>query len=230
MIIFAVGSASSIGEKVLHLLSKSKYKIIATYHKKKPKLLLKNPNISIEKMSLNSNSSLKKIIKKHNLHNNKITLLNFSVIKKNRLLIDEDLESLNKSYKINISGHVGLIKTFLPIMVKNNFGRIIHFSSSKVIDGEVGTAVYSISKSYLYGFSSTLAKEYGRFNITSNILSLGYFQSHLWNELSSKIKKERIKDIPAKKLGSLNNISNAIAFIINSDFVNRSVIKIDGGI
>ena len=229
MIIFAVGSASSIGEGVLNLLSNSGYRIIATYHKKKPKLLKRN-NIDFVKFNLNSSNQLKRIIKKYKLENNKILLINFAVIKNNKLLIDTGKSELSKSYKINISGHVNLIKNFLPLMIKNNFGRIIHLSSSKVIEGEVGTSIYSLSKSYLYGFSASLAKEYGRFNITSNILSLGYFQSQLWNELPLKIKKERIKDIPSRKLGSLSNISNAIKFIINSDFVNKSVIKIDGGI
>jgi len=229
MIIFAVGSASSIGEGVLNLLSKSNYKIIATYNNKKPKLLKKH-NIQTVKFNLNSASQLKKIIKKYKLENNKILLINFAVVKNNKLLIDTKKSELNKSYKININGHVNLIKSFLPLMIKSNFGRIIHLSSSKVIEGEVGTSIYSLSKSYLYGFSSSLAKEYGRFNITSNILSLGYFRSKLWNELPLKIKKERIKDIPSRKLGSLDNISNAIKFIINSDFVNKSVIKVDGGI
>ena len=87
MIIFAVGSASSIGEGVLNLLSKSNYKIIATYNNKKPKLLKKH-NIQIVKFNLNSASQLKKIIKKYKLENNKILLINFAVVKNNKLLID----------------------------------------------------------------------------------------------------------------------------------------------
>ena len=80
------------------------------------------------------------------------------------------------------------------------------------------------------GLSASLATEYGKFNITSNILSLGYFKSNLWQAIPNKIKKERLKDIPSRKLGSIKNISNAIEFIINSEYVNKSIIKIDGGI
>ena len=229
MIIFAVGSASVIGEQVLNILSKNKFKIIATYHNKKPKNL-KGLNVKLEKFDLNYPNELENIMKKHKLNNKKIILLNFSVIKENKLLVNVSNNNLLQSYKINISGHINLVKFFLPIMINNNFGRIIHFSSSKVIEGEIGTAIYSASKSYLYGFSSTLAKEYGRFNITSNILSLGYFKSKLWNELPAKVKKDRIKDIPSRQLGSISNISNAVKCIIESDFINRAVIKIDGGI
>ena len=115
-------------------------------------------------------------------------------------------------------------------MIKKKYGRIIHFSSSKAIYGEVGTCLYSATKTFLNGFSSSLAKEYGKFNVTSNILSLGYFKSKLWNKIPSKIQNERIKDVPSKKLGSIKNISNAIELLINSDYINKSTIKIDGGI
>ena len=36
--------------------------------------------------------------------------------------------------------------------------------------------------------------------------------------------------IPSKKLGNVNNIVNAIEFIMKSVYVNGSVINIDGGI
>ena len=83
MIIFAVGSASSLGEGVLNLLSDNKYKIIATYHNKKPKSLKRG--IKLEKFDLNSISQLQEIIRKNNLFNKKVALLNFSVVKNDKL-------------------------------------------------------------------------------------------------------------------------------------------------
>ena len=79
MIIFAVGSASSLGKEVLNLLSDNNYKIIATYHNKKPKSLKRG--IKLEKFDLNSTSQLQEIIRKNNLFNKKVVLLNFSVVK-----------------------------------------------------------------------------------------------------------------------------------------------------
>ena len=42
-------------------------------------------------------------------------------------------------------------------------------------------------------------------------------------------KKKIINKIPSKKLGKVSQIYNAIRFLINTDFVNGSIIKIDGG-
>ena len=211
MIIFAVGSSSSLATETLHELSK-KYKIYATYNTTKPKKILFNKNIKFLKLDLASK---------------KINFLLSSFFKKNKI---EKEKSIKKNIDININANISLIKFFLPLMIKNYFGRIVHFSSTKVLEGEVGTILYSASKSFLNGLSASLATEYGKFNITSNILSLGYFKSNLWQAIPNKIKKERLKDIPSRKLGSIKNISNAIEFIINSEYVNKSIIKIDGGI
>ena len=232
MIIFAVGSSSSLATETLHELSK-KYKIYATYNTTKPKKILFNKNIKFLKLDLASkkiNFLLSSFFKKNKIEKEKIILLNFAVYKKNELLINEKEKNIKKNIDININANISLIKFFLPLMIKNYFGRIVHFSSTKVLEGEVGTILYSASKSFLNGLSASLATEYGKFNITSNILSLGYFKSNLWQAIPNKIKKERLKDIPSRKLGSIKNISNAIEFIINSEYVNKSIIKIDGGI
>ncbi|MBL6841622.1 MAG: SDR family oxidoreductase [Pelagibacterales bacterium] len=228
MIIFATGSSSSLAQEVLSSLSKKGYKIFGTYNKNKPKKLLKNKKIKLFKLDITSERQLKKTLKKVRLINKNITLLNFVVFNEDRLFVNENLKNINKNFQINIKSHINLVKTFLPIMIRNKFGRIIHFSS--VIHGETGTSLYSASKSYLEGFSAVLAKEYAGFNITSNILSLGYFNYGLWDKLSAKLKKKRLDQIPSKKLGKPVNIANAIDFIIRSDYVNKSIIKVDGGI
>ena len=228
MIIFATGSSSSLAQEVLSSLSKKGYKIFGTYNKNKPKKLLKNKKIKLFKLDITSERQLKKTLKKVRLINKNITLLNFVVFNEDRLFVNENLKNINKNFQINIKSHINLVKTFLPIMIRNKFGRIIHFSS--VIHGETGTSLYSASKSYLEGFSAVLAKEYAGFNITSNILSLGYFNYGFWDKLSAKLKKKRLDQIPSKKLGKPVNIANAIDFIIRSDYVNKSIIKVDGGI
>ena len=50
------------------------------------------------------------------------------------------------------------------------------------------------------------------------------------NKLSYQLKQKRLNQIPSKKLGKPINVANAIDFIIKSDYVNKSIIKIDGGI
>ncbi len=81
----------------------------------------------------------------------------------------------------------------------------------------------------MLGFSKVVSKEYSRFNITSNVLSLGTFDTGLFHRLSKEKQKEILHSIPSKMLGNVLNITNAIEFIIKSEYVNGAVINIDGG-
>ena len=45
-----------------------------------------------------------------------------------------------------------------------------------------------------------------------------------------KKKIKLLNDVPSKKTGNPKNILNTIKFIIGTDYLNASVIKLDGGI
>ena len=52
----------------------------------------------------------------------------------------------------------------------------------------------------------------------------------MFKKLSTSKKTQLLNNVPNKKHGKIENIYNAIEFIINSDYVNNSEIKIDGGL
>ena len=130
----------------------------------------------------------------------------------------------------NLKAGFLLTKYLLPIMINIGYGRNIFTSSRGALDGDVGAIAYSTSKAGILGMSKVLAKEYARFNITSNVLLLGAFETGMFNKLSTKSQQEIIKKIPSKKCGDISNIANAINFCIRSDYVSGSVISIDGAI
>jgi NAD(P)-dependent dehydrogenase (short-subunit alcohol dehydrogenase family) len=111
-------------------------------------------------------------------------------------------------------------------MVKQKWGRVIHFSSIRVASGAIS---YTTTKHGLLGMSKVLAKEYAKFNITSNSLILGAFNTGMFQNLNKKVKKEMIDQIPSKEIGEVENIVSAIKFIVDSPFVNGASIRIDGG-
>lgn len=114
-------------------------------------------------------------------------------------------------------------------MIRNNFGRIIFSSSSTAENGSVGNLGYSSSKSSLKGISGTIAKEYKDYNITSNILSLGYFNSRMWKTLPKKNRETLISNTLNNKLCDENAIYEIIETLIKFNSINMSTIFIDGG-
>ena len=114
-------------------------------------------------------------------------------------------------------------------MIRNNWGRVINISSTGGLRGDIGTALYTSSKNASLGLFKVLSKEYAKFNITFNTISLGSFNTGMFYKLTKKIQLKIIENIPSKKNGSFKNILNGIKFIKNSNYVNGSVINIDGG-
>jgi 3-oxoacyl-[acyl-carrier protein] reductase len=158
-----------------------------------------------------------------------IIIIHAAAFKKDALTVNCEEEDWERAMRVNLTANFLLSKAFIPHMIKQKWGRIIHFSSLGGISGRPGTIAYSTSKSGLLGLSKVLSKEYGRFNITSNVLVLGHFETGLYDDLQEDEKQRLLESIPSKKLGSVADIAKAIKFVIGSDYVNGAEINIDGG-
>ena len=131
--------------------------------------------------------------------------------------------------EINLVSNFMICKFILKKMIFANWGRIIFLSSTGAKRGEIGTSGYSASKTGLIGLSKVISKEYGLYNITSNILELGAFDVGMYKKLANTEKLKIKEKIPNKKLGNIDEIFQTIKLLIKSKFINGSVLKIDGG-
>ena len=161
--------------------------------------------------------------------NKKIIFLNFAAVRDENLLLNLNLKEVSSTLESNILSSLRIAQKLIPIMIKYNFGRFIFLSSKKSEKGSEGNILYSFSKSGLYGLSRTVSKEYSKFNITSNIISLGYFNSKMWMSLNSNIKKKLLNQTLYGKLGNPSIISDVIKLIVKHQFINMSKIDLDGG-
>lgn len=230
--IIAVGSSSGIGIEILKDILKFD-NVIAIYFSKKikkKKFSSSRYKLFIEKVDITKEKEIIKFVKKYQKYMTKITCLNLAALTLDKLTLNIRPSDLNKTFQVNVFSNIFFAKHLLPIMMNQNYGRFIHFSSTKATNGDVGILGYSASKSSLVGISNCLSKEYGRYGITSNILSLGYFNTNLWTRLSKKKRDSLLNQVPLKKLGNIKNISTTIKNIIKSDYINGSFIKIDGGL
>ena len=225
------GASSGIGKELIKELIKVD-DVLATYNKKKIniKLKTKNKQLLIKKLDISKEENIKNFISKNSKILKKITLINLATISVDKLIYNLNFNDIKKTFLINSFSNILFTKYLIYKMIKDNYGRFIFFNSTRATRGDIGISLYSTSKSILKPLSKCIAKEVGRFNITSNVISLGYFDSPLLNNINKKIKNKLLEQIPSKKIGKVKNISNMIKTIIKSDYVNAGEIKIDGGL
>ena len=169
-------------------------------------------------------------IRKINFNNSKIVIVNFASIKIDKISLFINQQDIKRTFQINTFSFLKILQILLPTMMKLRWGRVINISSTGGLVGDKGTLLYSSSKNATHSMIKVMSKEYAAFNITFNTLKLGNFNFGLFKLLKKEVKEEILKKVPSHKTGNVKNIYNAIKFLIESDYVNGSSIKIDGGL
>ena len=137
-----------------------------------------------------------------------------------------------KVFDLNLNVPFRLAQLFIPEMRKNNFGRILFFSSIVAQKGVVGTSAYSASKSALLGLTKTMSSELAPSGITVNCISPGYMDKGMISEVSDDFISTILDTVPSKTLGKSQNIVHAVSFLLDekADYLTGQSININGGV
>ena len=160
----------------------------------------------------------------------RITFANFAACKIDKLFLNLTSEDVDEALDVNVRLNFAVLPTILRRMMAAKWGRIVFLSSTGAERGDVGLSLYSVGKAGLLGLARVLAKEYGRFGVTTNVLSLGYFDTQMFSNLSEESRARLRSQIPSRKLGDAANIVESIRYLVRSNYVNGAVVPVDGGI
>lgn len=123
-------------------------------------------------------------------------------------------------------------KAAVPTMMNQRWGRIINVSSRAWL-GNPGQSNYSAAKAGVVGFTRALAYEEGKLGITVNAVAPGFVETELVQGLPNyqKIKDKWLATAPATRLGTTQDIADAILFLASerAGFINGEVLHVTGG-
>jgi 3-oxoacyl-[acyl-carrier protein] reductase len=133
---------------------------------------------------------------------------------------------------VNLTGVFNCTKAVSPIMIQNNFGRIINTSSIVGIAGNYGQTNYAATKAGVISMAKTWARELGKYNITVNAVAPGFIETNMITTIPEKVIEMMKEKIPLKRLGTPEDIANAYAFLASDEasFISGTVISVDGGV
>jgi 3-oxoacyl-[acyl-carrier protein] reductase len=153
-------------------------------------------------------------------------------INRNNLVVSMSDEEWHAVLDTNLSGAFYLCRAFLPTFIANRYGRFILISSLGA-GGVSGQANYAASKAGMLGLSATLAKEYGKKGITSNVISPGFFETDMTRAEMSKANREFwLKYCPVGRLGELSEIAELVTFLASpaAAYINGQDLRVNGGL
>ena len=145
------------------------------------------------------------------------------------LIHKQKFSNITEQLNVNVVGFLNVLRYSTDSMREKNYGRVIYISSILSKNPIRGTGIYSASKAFCDNLIKTYSLENSKYGITSNSIQLGYFEGGLTNKVPEEILTNVLKTIPLKRLGKINEMSNLIKTIIETEYINGTNILITGG-
>ena len=158
-------------------------------------------------------------------------LVNNAGITRDNLLVRMSLEEWDAVLDLNLRGAFLATKAAMRSMMKQRSGRIVNVSSIAGVMGNAGQANYAAAKAGLISFTKTNAREMASRNITCNAVAPGFVPTDLTKDIIKQMEGTILPQIPLGRFGTVEDVANAIAFLVSDDasYITGQVLVVDGG-
>lgn len=147
------------------------------------------------------------------------------------------LDSFKRTIDINLVGTFNVLRLAAAEMSNNEpdadgaRGVIVNTASIAAFDGQMGQASYAASKAGIAGLSLPVARDLARNGIRVMAIAPGIFLTPMLEGLGPEIIDGLAVDVTfPKRLGKPAEYASLVKFIIENDYLNGEVIRIDGAL
>ena len=158
-------------------------------------------------------------------------LINNAGITRDQLVMRMKRADWDAVLNTNLTSAYLCIQQVIGSMLKQRWGRIINITSIFGQMGQAGQANYAASKAGLIGLTMAIAREVGSRNITCNAVAPGFIETAMTSGLSEELKQTALKNIPLGRIGTPEDVANAVAFLASEEaaYITGHVLNVNGG-
>ena len=140
------------------------------------------------------------------------------------------LEQWQQVIDINLTGVFLCAREAAGSMIRNGQGGVIVNISSISRAGHTGQSNYAAAKAGVAALSTTWAQELARYNIRSAAIAPGVFETEMVASLKPEAHERITNAIPLQRTGTVEELAQAVEFIIENDYFSGRIIELDGGL
>ena len=190
-----------------------------------------NENLKYDVVDVTDFESVNKTVK--NLKNSKIDILinNAGITGPTAELWNYSVEEWNKVINVNLNGTYICCKLIVPLMIKNNYGRIVNIASVSGKDGNANASAYSSAKAGVLGLTKSLGKELAQYNIAVNAVTPAGAKTRILNQMTKEHVQRMLSKVPRGRFLELDELSSLVCWLSSEEnsFSTAAVFDISGG-
>ena len=218
--VLITGGATGIGKATALLFKQKGYDVFITYNQSEPDF----DGITKIKCNLENENE---IIELFNQITSIDVLVNNAGISLIKQINDTTAEEYDKIMRINARSYFLCSREAVKLMLKSHSGAIVNVSS---MWGQLGASceiAYSMSKAAVIGLSRSLAQELAPSGITVNCICPGIIDTRM-NSMFEKSELE--EEVPIGRLGTAEEVADAIYFLLQNKYITSQILGVNGGI
>ena len=234
------GGSKNIGKEIALSLATEKVNIAFTYNSSENEA--KETEAEIKKKGVNVKAyklDISKFDETQNALNmidkdfgNIDILINNAGYTKIKKFVETNSDDWNKQIDISLKGAIHCCYLVSKKMIDNQNGRIINIVGDSSRVGEANLALTAAARGGTIALGKSLAKEFGRYSITVNTISLGLVKTtHTDNDILEKHMDKILKSYPIKRLGKTSDVAPMVIFLSSkhAEWITGQVFSINGG-
>ncbi|MDO6603510.1 SDR family NAD(P)-dependent oxidoreductase [Arenibacter palladensis] len=231
------GGARGIGEGICKVFCNegatvALWDVLDEGQKTADKIAKNGGKIFYQNVDVSSQESVDKAVTKLISEYGKIDILiNNAGIIRDRSILKMSREEWDQVMHVNVDSLYITAKAVVPHMKAANYGRIISASSINAFHGAFGQTNYSASKAAIVGFTHSLCREVGKYNITVNAVAPGFIKTEMTDSMPQDVIQAGISMIPVGRIGTPEDMGHAYLFLASKEagFISGHTLHANGG-
>jgi len=132
---------------------------------------------------------------------------------------------------VNVNGVFYCNRAIVPIMQKQDYGRIVNIASVAGKEGNPNASAYSTSKAAVIGLTKSLGKELAKTGIRVNCVTPAAVKTAIFDQMSQQHIDFMLSKIPMGRFGKVEEIAALVAWLCSEEcsFSTGAVFDLSGG-
>ena len=132
---------------------------------------------------------------------------------------------------INVNGTFFTNRAVIPLMIAQDYGRIVNIASIAGKEGNPNASSYSASKAAVIGMTKSLAKEVAKHNISVNAVTPAAVRTPIFDQMPQSHIAFMLSKIPRGRFGTVDEVANLVCWLASEEcsFSTGAVFDVSGG-